>query len=151
MLLPCLSGLTCMKGCFEGKSRNSGIKMNKVVFVVIVFVISSGVANAAREWAFQGVYVKDVSVYNYNNYNMVTVQIEGDVNWNTGCAPTDVHHIVSYRNNSVSSSMQTWVSMLLFAQAQDLPVNLWVDMNNCMSGSQWDVFGAPAGLGLHVQ
>ena len=125
--------------------------MKKILLTVLIFVMLSGIANAAREWAFQGVYVKDVLVYNQDGNNIVTVQIEGDVTWNTACAPTDTHHIVSYWNSgSLNPNMQTWVSMLLAAQAQDLPVNLWVDMNNCSNGNQWDAFGAPAGLGLQL-
>ena len=63
------------------------------------------------------------------------------------------HEIKNFSDNNdapLNTTVQTWVSVLLSAQAQDLPVDLWVDMNECSSGSQWTHYGAPSGLGLRL-
>ena len=126
--------------------------MKKIAFSLVVFFISCGVANADREWAFRDVHVEDVLVYNKDGYNVVTVLMRDDVVSNTGCPPTDTHNIVSYwYKGYLNTTVQIWVSVLLSAQAQDLPVDLWVEMTDCGTSGGWVAFGAPSGLGLSLQ
>ncbi|MFP1678695.1 hypothetical protein ACLD02_08340 [Alloalcanivorax sp. C16-2] len=124
---------------------------SSILVGVLTFFLCSQ-SQAARQWAFQEIYVKDVLVYNQGGNNVVTVRMAGvPSDNNVGCNPTDAHHIVSFwYDGSINTTVQTWVSVLLSAQAQDLPVDLWVDMNNCSSGSQWNHYGAPYGLGLRL-
>jgi hypothetical protein len=125
--------------------------MKIIVLGIVLLNMALNPAYAAPEWAFQKVSVKDILVYYQDGNNVVTVQFDAPVLEDTGCAPTDTHHIVSYWNNTVlKGTIRTWVSVLLSAQAQGLPVDLWVDMNNCSTGNQWDTFGTPAGLGLRL-
>lgn len=119
------------------------------VGISLLLFLSSSYVHAARDWAFQGVYVDDVLVYNMSGYNVVTVKMKDAGELNTGCGPTDEHHIVSYwYGGDVTSTTQTWLSLLLSAQAQGFPINMWVDMNQCGTSAGWNAFGSPEGLGL---
>ncbi|MEC8880129.1 MAG: hypothetical protein VYC49_08275 [Pseudomonadota bacterium] len=121
------------------------------VGVSLLLFLSSSYVHAARDWAFQDVYVDDVLVYSMSGYNVVTVKMKDVGQINTGCAQTDQHHIVSYwTTGGLGSNVQTWVSLLLSAQAQKFPVNLLVEMNTCSTGAEWDAFGSPEGLGLKL-
>ena len=109
----------------------------------------SPLSYAASDWAFQDVFIEDILIYSANGQNVVTVKMEGAGVVDTNCGPTDQHRIVSYWvSDDFSSIAQGWVSLLLSAQAQSLPVNLFVDMDSCETSTGWYDFGNPTGLGL---
>lgn len=97
--------------------------------------------------------VKNVSTYHTGHENVLTVQIDPSPQMiSTGCIPTDAHHSVSFRTTSslASSSAGVWTSVLLSAQAQNLPVDIYVDPNVCNKSPRGDLYGEPKGFGLKL-
>lgn len=105
-------------------------------------------ASAGRLWLHSSLKVDEVLVYNSNGYNMITVKVTPPSVLETGCAPTDTHNIFSFwTQGGLNGAHQSWVSLLLSAQAQDLEVDLLVDTSNCNTSTTWTAFGNPLGLG----
>ncbi|NQY83865.1 MAG: hypothetical protein HRT34_03540 [Alcanivorax sp.] len=120
--------------------------MIKLVFSLSLFFLCSG-AVAAKEW-FSNLQVEQVLVYTDHGYNIVTAKFSNDHMLETNCTPTDTHNIVSYwTKNGISTTLQSWISVLLSAQAQQLPVDILVDVSNCNNSASWTAFDNPLGLG----
>jgi hypothetical protein len=110
------------------------------------------VANAAeaRDW-IKGLRVVDVISYNDGGFNVITAKFSetGSNLASVSCAPTASHLIASHwTSKQFTPAVQVWFSTLLSAQAQDMYVDILVDIANCNQGSVYDFYGSPNGLGV---
>lgn len=117
---------------------------------IIIVAVFCGQVSADMVWVGSH-RIKSVMVYNENNRNVITVRFKENAVFDTGCAPTDQHGIVSFLYKSdLNNTHQGLLSVLLSAQAQSLPVNVLLDADDCNTSSVWGRFGNPAGLGLNL-
>lgn len=123
--------------------------MYKKTLFFIFSVCISIEASAARMWLQSSIKIDDVLVYNHSGYNIITVKASPESLFETGCAATDTHGIFSFWTQSgLGGTYQSWLSLLLSAQAQELDVNLFVDTSICNTSATWNAFGNPLGLGV---
>jgi len=119
---------------------------NLLIFITLSFACQ-GVLGA-NTWAISNVKIVEVLIYNDHGYNVITVVFTPQSPLDTGCLPTDTHNMAStYTQNNINSTSQTWISLLLAAQAQQFDVDLLVNLSNCSTQAVWDEFGSPTGLG----
>lgn len=119
------------------------------VYEIFVFLAAAVFLNAAHA---QGVWhedliVEDVSFY-IKDSKIIQIKFENFPN-NTGCAPADAHGIVYINTGQVfDPNWHLQYSTFLSAQAQGVPVDVYVDSAVCNTASGFYDFGPPAGLGL---
>jgi hypothetical protein len=126
----------------------------RFVLVGVLLSLAFSQAQAAREWIFKGVMVKDVSTYHTGSENVLTVRFDPSPQTaSTGCVPTDAHNMVSFwtTGSLVSSSAAVWTSVFLSAQAQNLPVDIYVEANVCNTSARGDLYGEPKGFGMRLR
>ncbi len=120
----------------------------KIILATLALIFSAE-AVAGRMWLDNSVKVDEVLVYHNSGYNIITVKVSPSEALETGCVPTDTHNIFSYwTQGGLGGATQSWVSLLLSAQAQGLEVNLLANTANCNTSTTWTAFGNPLGLGV---
>lgn len=108
-----------------------GFKMIRNLIISVLFLLSSSQVNAAASWGLKGNYIEAVAVFWDGYNNVIAITMTNPVS--TGCAVTDANKTVHYwiRGATFDSSVNTWLSTALAAQAQGKKVELLLDNVVC--------------------
>lgn len=106
--------------------------MIRKLFVSAFFLLLSGQLIAAPTWGLiKGNYIEAVAVFWDGYSNVIAITMTNPVS--TGCAVSDANKTVHYwiRGAGFDSSVSTWLSTALAAQAQGKKVELILDNAVC--------------------